>query len=335
MTVELSNSTGDTEIDDLLVGIVGIYESTFPQRIRGYYVVGSYGDGTAVPSSDLDIGILFYARLTHTELRQCQDLIHHCNALSHVRLDISSLDESHLTRATASMKAALPIFGDKLAFHTLPLEPIQDKIIRSLFMAVQYMWILRGRADNLYFPLRYPDEDGEFYGYDSFGEYVGGGEFGRGTHLMVNLVTMMTTTINALVLGKQVGTKKESVMTYYYDVDDEWADFVVDVYQFLKEQWHYQIPQHREDRERLRHFCERLIHFENFLLAICRSYILKTLAGHDKICLKYTLDSLERIGYPSGDFSKALRLVYVENDDEAIRCQIERITQKIVSKLGN
>lgn len=326
MPVELSNSTGDSEIDDLLAGIVGIYESTFPQRIRSYYVVGSYGDGTAVPSSDLDIGILFYKTLTLSELQQFQDLIHHCNALSHVRLDISSLDESRLTRATASMKAALPIFGDKMAFNALPLEPIQDKITRSLFMAVQYMWILRGRANNLYFPLRYPDHEGEFYGYDTFGE------FGRGTRLMVNLVTMMTTTINALVTGKQVGTKKESVMTYYYDVDDEWADFVVDVYQFLKEQWHYQIPQHHEDRERLRHFCERLIHFENFLLAICRSYILKTLAGHDRIRLKYALDSLERIGYPSGDFSKALRLVYVENDDEAIRIQIERITQKIVSK---
>lgn len=334
MRVKLSNTTGDREIDDLLAGIVGIYESTFPQRIRSYYVVGSYGDGTAVPSSDLDIGILFYEALTQSELDQFMDLIDHCNARSHVRLDISSLDEYHLRQATASMKAALPIFGDEMAFESLPLEPIQDKIIRSLFMSVHYMWVLRGRSNNLFFPLSYPNEDSEFYGYDTFGEYLGGGEFGRGIRLIVSLVTMMTTTINALAKGKQVGSKKESVFTYYYDVDDEWADFVVDIYQFLNEQWHYQIPQHQDDRERLRQFCERLVHFENFLLAICRSYILKTLTSHDLMRLKYALDTLERVAYPSGDFKKALRLTYVENDDEAIRYQIESITHKIVSKIG-
>ena len=34
-------------------GLVGLCELTFPERIQAYYLVGSYADGSAVPSSDL------------------------------------------------------------------------------------------------------------------------------------------------------------------------------------------------------------------------------------------------------------------------------------------
>jgi hypothetical protein len=36
-----------------------IYESVFPGRIRGYYLLGSYSDATSVSISDIDMAILF------------------------------------------------------------------------------------------------------------------------------------------------------------------------------------------------------------------------------------------------------------------------------------
>ena len=52
-------TTGYEAIDQILRGVVGIYERTFPNRIRSYYIVGSYSNGTAVATSDLDLHPIF------------------------------------------------------------------------------------------------------------------------------------------------------------------------------------------------------------------------------------------------------------------------------------
>lgn len=57
--VSLLDSAGNREVDNILRGVIGIFESVFPDRIRGYYLTGSYTDGTAVPASDIDVDILF------------------------------------------------------------------------------------------------------------------------------------------------------------------------------------------------------------------------------------------------------------------------------------
>jgi predicted nucleotidyltransferase len=54
----LASSTGDPRIDEIVQGIIGLFEIAFPGRIRGCYLVGSYADGTAVPLSDIDIRVV-------------------------------------------------------------------------------------------------------------------------------------------------------------------------------------------------------------------------------------------------------------------------------------
>lgn len=50
--ISLINSTGNRQVDDILRGIVGLFEMAFPNRIRGYYLCGSYIDGSAIPCED-------------------------------------------------------------------------------------------------------------------------------------------------------------------------------------------------------------------------------------------------------------------------------------------
>jgi hypothetical protein len=44
-------STGTPQIDSLLAGFIGLFELAFPARIRAYYLVGSYANGSHVPAS--------------------------------------------------------------------------------------------------------------------------------------------------------------------------------------------------------------------------------------------------------------------------------------------
>jgi hypothetical protein len=53
------HSTGNQQVDHILQGVIGLYEMIFPGRIRGYYLVGSYADGSAVAASDIDVEIWF------------------------------------------------------------------------------------------------------------------------------------------------------------------------------------------------------------------------------------------------------------------------------------
>lgn len=57
-TITLLSSTGDPSVDRLLRGVIGRFEAAFPARIRCHYLKGSYTDGSAVATSDLDLAVV-------------------------------------------------------------------------------------------------------------------------------------------------------------------------------------------------------------------------------------------------------------------------------------
>lgn len=40
-----ATAIGNATIDAIIDGLIGIYEAVFPERIRGYYLTGSYAAG--------------------------------------------------------------------------------------------------------------------------------------------------------------------------------------------------------------------------------------------------------------------------------------------------
>jgi hypothetical protein len=91
--ISLLASTGNAQVDKLLLGIIGIYETVFPGRIRGYYLLGSYTDETSVPISDIDMAILFKSDTVDSREGQVN---HYCSLISPIRLDITASSEEHL-----------------------------------------------------------------------------------------------------------------------------------------------------------------------------------------------------------------------------------------------
>lgn len=48
MDVELCATTGLEDLDELLRGLITLFEASFPTRIQSYYLGGSCSDGTAI-----------------------------------------------------------------------------------------------------------------------------------------------------------------------------------------------------------------------------------------------------------------------------------------------
>jgi hypothetical protein len=67
MPVQLRSSTGIPKIDSILEDIVGQFEKNLPNCIVGYYLIGSYADGSAVSLSDVDLYVVLRDSMTEVQ----------------------------------------------------------------------------------------------------------------------------------------------------------------------------------------------------------------------------------------------------------------------------
>ena len=117
MTVlTLMHSTGHVLTDRIALGLVTVFEHVFPNRINGYYVEGSYADGSAVATSDLDLTLVLRSPLTTSAERELANhLINACKLLSAVELDITLMDAP-----PAAHRAAVQTWCALALWHRYP-----------------------------------------------------------------------------------------------------------------------------------------------------------------------------------------------------------------------
>jgi predicted nucleotidyltransferase len=294
---QLLITTGQPKIDSLLQGLIELYESIFPDRVRSYLLMGSYADGTSTTASDLDLVAVFKGSARPEELDRFRNISRSLSKISAILLDCSAIDEITLSKgAKASIKMASVLYGD-LILNNFLLEPLDVHIQRSMFLAIRALHILHGQPQHLIYPIKYPDPDGEFYGYEQWGGYLGNDTFVPGLRLLVTETTMMATTLVALAIGIQAGTKKQALILYRTHLGDEWAEFLEELYRLCKTEWKYEIPESPVARMVLRLICERMLPFENHFLAVCRETVLKNIDHPDPVVQHFAQETLNRIGY--------------------------------------
>jgi hypothetical protein len=325
----LQQLTNHAHIDALLPGLVELCELTFPERIRAYYLVGSYADGSAVPSSDLDLFIIFGGELHERERATINQLIESCCLIGPVRLDLNVASEQHLRAGVpGARKVAKLLYGAPI-LDALPLAPRDQHLQRSLRNAFHTSYLLRQRAENLVFPLTYPDPAGDFYGYERWGMYLGARAFGPGVRTLLSAATSMAT---ALVLLETdypyVGSKAQSVQAYQEYIGDEWSSFLHDLYAACKMQWHYQVPDATADRAHLLQLCTLMLAFENAFLYRCRRQILSLVTHGDLQARRIGVACLQRIMYPGADFVQALH-AFVDEEDSDLQQAAEALAGKV------
>lgn len=275
-TVSLLNSVGNRRVDDILRGVIGIFESVFPNRIRGYYLTGSYTDGSAVPASDIDVDILFIDNfISLEENEKAQQTSQNCSLMSPIPLELNLYSEGQ------ALRLGFPTL--KFASTLLYGEDVRDEIrlipldwYRRAAMHVPYRFYsrIRGKPECLVFPLNYPDPEGQFYGYDKRKARDAVGTLRPGTKEIINCVGKSALAIIAFKANIYVNDKNDCLKQYRTRINDEWTDLIQDVYAKCRRTWEYCVPEDTDDRKQLKNICERTLAFENYFLSLYKEFLL-------------------------------------------------------------
>jgi len=324
MNIHLLHTVGKPYVDEILVDMVQQYESAFPDRVRSYYLLGSYADGCAVVGSDIDVYVLFKEMfLTAKETIQAQQLASTCAKKSILRLDINVIDEQALPNYQSIMRVALKqdnvlLFGEDM--RTTMTLPSRAAYTRDITDGVLEFLLRLHRSETVTYPISYPDPDGTFYGYDHMKQlsyniaalYYPPDKAVKVYYAIRELVecaSRMASALLAFKTGSFVGTKRGSVETYNSEIHDEWSPLLTTMFEKGKMRWMYSLPEREEERVELRELCRQMLAFENSYLQHYRTYLLSLLSSEEQQNVQFALQRLEMVHYDDDEMNTAINIL--------------------------
>lgn len=304
-------SSGDARVDAFLRRLVGAVDRAVPGRVRGYYLIGSYADGSAVSVSDLDLVVLLKG---HGEAADsgAGAVWHLGEALAPAcpaRLDLTVSGEADATWEKQHVKfAGRLVAGEDVRDRiTLPPPTAQDMWDWMRYAQRHITEELRGAA-RLTVPLGYPDPGGEFFGYDTNRHawwYPPGTQ--RGLRLLVNTACLIANALLPEEIGPRAASKGQTITLYREHVGGAWAGYVEELYAQAKLRWGYLVPDAPAERQRLRVLCREMLGLEHHFLEVYRHLLLRLLRGADDAGRRFAVARLGEVLYGDPEVQTALR----------------------------
>ncbi len=280
--LHLSHSTGVALADRALSGAVGLFEEVFPRRIRGYYLVGSYAYGRPLPTSDLDLKVVFKEKFRGpAEEARARRIARQCSLLSQLDLAPVPLPEDRLLRWGAStLKGdSVLVYGEEIR-DRMPEEPLANFTRSWMHRSQAGLLAVRGNPPRLAPPLGFPDPEGEFFGYDSRPLNPGSPE--RGIKALVTCLFFPATAVLAWRHGARTTRRSGSLAGWRERMPESgWTALLGEVYERCRERWSYRIPADPAERAWLRGACERALGFERWFLTVYREFLLQELRAQE------------------------------------------------------
>ena len=301
----LAYSTNHSKIDQILKGVIGVFEKVFPDRIRGYYLQGSYGGDTAISNSDLDLYVIFKENFHNPgEAMQAISLVQSCAQISSVLLEIKpgveatlSLFPSENAGIALNFKHSTQfLYGEDIR-NQVPTPSSEDWVRWAMHAPLASLRATRA-AEFLIFPLDHPDAQAEFYGYERQTIPCADGIDRPSSKWLVNTVGWIATAMAALKTGQYIGSKGEAVERYKTSINDEWTNLIEQAYELCRNRWHYLIPAKEADRQKLRSMAQDTLRLSNYFLSRYRSFVLSELDKEQPKHQIRALKTLSKILYP-------------------------------------
>jgi predicted nucleotidyltransferase len=271
--------------------VIEAFQRQFPERVRAAYLLGSYADQTAAPTSDLDVTLIFAGAFSSPEERAAaQRLARACAETATMEVDLAVEDEATLARGVSlNLKfASALLYGDENLRDQAPLVAIEawtrDRMHSSWWRIAR----LFARPSPLGPHLDYPEPDTEFLGYVGDTRRTVRLADGREvpcTRDLIRLIGWAATGLLALECDRYVPSKREARILYAAHIGDEWTSLINDVYLLCRTRWNYLIPDEPSERARLHGLCEQTVRFERHFLARYLPYLLNQLHGPgEQVC---------------------------------------------------
>ncbi|MDQ6645040.1 MAG: nucleotidyltransferase domain-containing protein [Chloroflexota bacterium] len=306
------------KIDNVLKGLLGLLELTFPSRVRAYYLGGSYADGSAIDagptmnSSDLDLLVIFKEAVDKKEETRFAELLDCCRHFATITLDAhleSENDlyaENHPTIINVFLKKGSKfLYGEDIR-EKLPLKSREVYTQEVLNHGLYHLGLLRQQGQPqafplnvpLVYPLTYPDPADEFFGYTASLQRIEGVLVPPGTRLAIAIGLWAATTNLVSKTGHFAGSKSQTVAIYREIVADEWTPLVEALFYKCKLAWQHGIPESEDERAQLRAICRQLLAFENHFLLQARHFMFEQLTSGLKSTKVEALLGLQNVVYP-------------------------------------
>ncbi len=118
---------GHPQVDSVVQEVIQVYEQHFPGQIAAYYVEGSYADQTSLPTSDIDLVIVFRSRFADADARHVAEQIWTSNQVSTQEVDITVVDEDSLREGVRpNVKLGGRLIAGQDVCSLYPLLPIEE-----------------------------------------------------------------------------------------------------------------------------------------------------------------------------------------------------------------
>jgi len=292
--VSLLFSTGVPRIDEIICGSIGILETLFPNRIRAYYLVGSYADGGYTSTSDIDVVPLFKGMMQEGEEIVYRQAVEFMDRLSPVHLGFGLRNENESFRegGVGIKIGSVLLYGEDVRdqIPLTPLEQYRQSLISTSMELIRYQ---RGEAEQLLFPLDYPNAQDEFYGYLQESDIQG--TMGASTASIFTHLMFLASSIATLKTGQYNASKSFSWKFYQDQVGDAWGTFLEEWYFQGKKQWEYGVPVSSAERDHLKQMCQKVLAFENEFWGIAKDFILKRLDSKDEKWRNWAEQEIQKI----------------------------------------
>jgi hypothetical protein len=239
--LELHFSTGNPQVDDLLQGIVGIYESAFPGKLKAYYLTGSYYYGDPIPTSDVDLNVIFRGNEFDSSLPELKapppefmDVTNYLHLLSPIELGFLFKTEEFFRRnfSLSMCRDRVFLFGEdllgELSESAIPSRPFSPR--NYMHRAYEVLCRRHGVSDTLETPLEFPAPEEEFYGYANL-ELGAYGRPALSVSALKNCAYEPTTVLISLEIGDHVWGRKDQLgQLYRTHINDQYSQFIEDFF---------------------------------------------------------------------------------------------------------
>lgn len=324
--MQLLNSTTSPAADEAIRFALRTVQELFPRALLSAYVTGSYANAYAVPTSDVDLFLVFDGTLSKKDEKLAQQihskLEHITPSLDLVFRGLSNLLEVGVVGMPDSF---LHVFGEPLHQKIRP-PAIEDYAYSAMHGGYLRMQLTR-KSKPYRVPLKFPKERSSLKGYDWREKIHFQGKTFDSIKEIVVLTGWMATGLTAWKGRVFVPTKNQAVELFKSKIGGPFAADFETITQLCRNQCAYKVPENPKDFKDLQSLLPKVLAFENFFMENYQDFLIENLNSPNPIRVHTSLLRLGEIVYPNARSIQALQDLKLKD------AKLEELSQKALKRL--